>query len=140
MLPFVRGKAFFYQGGLVDKLIGGWQLTSIVNISSGPPISIKDINWTFNRTGRSNRQTANSPLTPSQIDDLIGIFHQTGVVYFIDPSLIGPDARPQTATSKGRPTRSSRVRSFSGLSRERRACFRGRSSTLPDTSTGTRDF
>jgi len=90
-LPFGRGKAFFNQGGWVDKFAGGWQVTSIVNISSGAPISIKDINGTLNRTGRSNRQTANSSLTPSQIDDLIGIYHQNGVVYFIDPSVIGPN-------------------------------------------------
>lgn len=102
-LPFGRGRAFFNQGGIVDKLIGGWQLTSIVNISSGPPISIKDINGTLNRTGRSNRQTANSSLTPGQIDDLIGIFHQDGVVYFIDPSVIGPDGSATNGNLEGTP-------------------------------------
>jgi len=102
-LPFGRGKSFLNQGGLVDKFVGGWQVTSIVNISSGAPISIKDINGTLNRTGRSNRQTANSPLTPSQIDDLIGIFHQDGVVYFIDPSVIGPNGSATNGNLEGTP-------------------------------------
>ena len=51
-------KAFLNGGGVVDKIFGGWQLTSIFNISSGTPISLKDTNGTLNRTGRSPRQTA----------------------------------------------------------------------------------
>jgi hypothetical protein len=90
-LPFGSGKPFLNQGGWVDKVMGGWQVTSILNISSGAPISIKDINGTLNRTGRSNRQTANSSLSPSEIESLIGIFEQNGVIYFIDPSVIGPN-------------------------------------------------
>jgi len=90
-LPFGKGKAFFNQGGVVDKVLGGWQITGIMNISSGAPISIKDINGTLNRTGRSNRQTANSSLTESQIKDLVGIYHLNGRVFYIDPSVIGPD-------------------------------------------------
>ncbi len=90
-LPFGKGKPFLNQGGIVDKIFGGFQLTTIMNISSGAPISIKDINGTLNRTGRSNRQTANSSLTPDQIADLIGINFVDGRVYFIDPSVIGPD-------------------------------------------------
>ncbi|REJ78173.1 MAG: hypothetical protein DWQ47_17675 [Acidobacteria bacterium] len=102
-LPFGNGKPFLNQGGWVDTVLGGWQLTSIVNISSGPPISIKDINGTLNRTGRSNRQTANSSLSPQQIDDLIGIFHQNGVIYFIDPSVIGPNGSATNGNLEGTP-------------------------------------
>ena len=90
-LPFGKGKRFFNQGGIVDKIIGGWQLTSIVNISSGAPISIKDVNGTLNRTGRSARQTANSSLTQDQIREQVGIFQQNGTIYFINPALIGPN-------------------------------------------------
>lgn len=90
-LPFGKNKRFFNQGGWVDRLVGGVQFTSIINVSSGPPISIKDINGTLNRLGRSNRQTANSNLTTAQIQDLIGIFHQNGRVYYINPSVIAPD-------------------------------------------------
>ncbi len=90
-LPFGKGKRFLNEGGLVDKLFGGIQFTSIVNVSSGVPISIKDINGTLNRLGRSNRNTANSSLSTSEIQNLIGIFHQNGRVYFINPSVIAPD-------------------------------------------------
>ncbi|MEZ5427424.1 MAG: TonB-dependent receptor [Pyrinomonadaceae bacterium] len=95
-LPFGKGKAFFNQGGVVDKIIGGWQLTSIVNISSGVPITILDPNGTLNRTGRSPRQTAFSNLTTQQIQDLIGRFDVNGTIYWINPSVIAPDG---TATN-----------------------------------------
>ncbi|MGE3465503.1 MAG: hypothetical protein AB7J13_01105, partial [Pyrinomonadaceae bacterium] len=88
-LPFGRGKYFLNQGGIVDKIFGGWQLTSIINISSGTPISILDPNGTLNRTGRSPRQTAFSNLTTSQIQNLIGRYEVNGVIYWIDPSVIG---------------------------------------------------
>ena len=108
-LPFGKGKAFFNQGGLVDKLLGGWQLTTIVNISSGAPLSIKDINGTLNRNGggRTSRQTANSSLTEDQIRDLVGLnFAPDGRIYFIDPSVIGPNGSATNgnveATADGR--------------------------------------
>ncbi len=89
-LPFGRGKRFLNQGGIVNSIFGGFQLTSIINVSSGAPISIYDRNGTLNRTGRSNRQTAFSNLTTQQIKDLIGIFKQPdGTIYFINPSVIG---------------------------------------------------
>ena len=89
-MPFGRGKRFLNQGGIVNAIFGGFQLTSIINISSGIPITITDPNGTLNRTGRSGRQTAFSNLTTQQIKDLIGIFRQpNGTIYFIDPSVIG---------------------------------------------------
>lgn len=91
-LPLGRGKPFLNRGGVVDAVFGGWQLTSIINISSGVPISIKDVNGTLNRTGRSNRQTANSSLTIDEIRSLLGIyFADDGTIYYIDPSVIGPN-------------------------------------------------
>lgn len=102
-LPFGKGKRFFNQGGFADKILGGWQVTSILNISSGAPISIKDINGTLNRTGRSNRQTADSSLSESEIRDLIGIYRRNGVIYFIDPSVIGPDGSATNGNLLGTP-------------------------------------
>ncbi|HUF03349.1 MAG TPA: TonB-dependent receptor [Aridibacter sp.] len=100
-LPFGQGRPFLNQGGLVDKIFGGWQLTSIINISSGTPISIKDINGTLNRTGRSNRQTADSSLTIDQIRNLLGIRFVNGVIYYIDPSVIGPDGSATNGNLEG---------------------------------------
>jgi hypothetical protein len=60
-LPFGRGRYFLGNaGGVLDRLIGGWQITSIVQFASGPPLSILDPRGTLNRAGRSGNQTANS--------------------------------------------------------------------------------
>lgn len=90
-LPFGKDKTFLNQGGLVDALFGGYQLSSIVQYVSGAPISIRDPRGTLNRAGRSPRQTAFSNLTNAQIKDLIGIFRTPNGVFFINPSVIAPD-------------------------------------------------
>lgn len=89
-LPFGRGRRYLNTGGIVDKVLGGWEFTSIVRISSGAPFSILDTRGTLNRTGRSSRQTALSSLSRAQIKDLIGIFRTPDGVFFIDPSVINP--------------------------------------------------
>lgn len=98
-LPFGKGKKFLNGGGISDKFFGGWQFTSIFNISSGTPISILDPNGTLNRTGRSPRQTAFSNLTAAQIQDLIGRFEVNGVIYWINPAVIAPSGGPGAGTA-----------------------------------------
>ncbi len=90
-LPFGKGRKFFNQGGLVDALFGGFQLTSIIQYATGAPISIRDPRGTLNRAGRAGRQTAFSNLTKDQIKNLIGIFRTPNGIYFINPSVIAPD-------------------------------------------------
>ncbi len=100
-LPFGKGKPFLNEGGLINAIFGGIQFTSIINYSSGVPISIKDINGTLNRIGRSNRQTAFSNLTAEQIRDLTGLFFQNGRIYFINPSVIAPDGTAHGGSVEG---------------------------------------
>jgi hypothetical protein len=101
-LPFGSGRTFF--GGanrFVDALIGGWQISPILTISSGAPISIFDPRGTFNRAGRSGRQTALTSLTKDQIKDLVGLVkleagNPQGLpagIYFIDPAVINRSGR-----------------------------------------------
>lgn len=91
-LPFGKGKRFINQGGIVDKIFGGWQLTSIINYSSGVPISLYDPRGTLNRTGRSGRQTATSSLTLDQIRDLVRLtILPNGTITYIDQSILGPN-------------------------------------------------
>lgn len=89
-LPFGKGRRFLNSGGFAGRIFGGWELTSIVRISSGAPFSILDTRGTLNRTGRSARQTANSSLSEDQIRDLIGVFRTPEGVFFINPSVINP--------------------------------------------------
>jgi hypothetical protein len=89
-LPFGKGRRWMDTGGVADKFLGGWQVTSIIRVASGAPISITDPRGTLNRAGRSTLQTANSNLTKDQIKDLIGIFRTPEGVFFINPSVINP--------------------------------------------------
>ena len=109
-LPFGRDHRFLDRGGLLDALVGGWQLSTIIHWQSGTPISLISPRGTFNRAGRSARGMAFSDLTQDQIQDLFGI--QTlpnGRVYYVDPSVIdpatgravGPDTLANSASFNG---------------------------------------
>lgn len=89
-LPFGQGKRFLDHGGLADKLFGGWELSGIVQWTSGSPVTFVDNRGTFNRTGRSGRQTAVTNLTGEQIAALGGVFEANGAIYFINPSVVNP--------------------------------------------------
>ena len=97
-LPFGKGKYFWNDsGGAVDRLVGGWQLGGILRINTGTPLTIVDPRGTLNRVGRSANQTAVTNLTNDQISNLIGIFNQNGIVYYINPSVINADGRGAAA-------------------------------------------
>lgn len=42
-LPFGRGKRWLSSGGVVDKLVGGWQVQGIYSAQSGPPIGFGNV-------------------------------------------------------------------------------------------------
>jgi Carboxypeptidase regulatory-like domain/TonB dependent receptor-like, beta-barrel len=90
-LPFGDGKRWLNRGGLMNAIVGGWQLASIVKWQSGAPLSIRSPRGTFNRTGRSGRQTAVTSLSEDQIKDLLGYFEQGDSIYFINPSVVDPN-------------------------------------------------
>ena len=101
-LPFGAGRTFFSGAkGVVNAIIGGWQISPILTIGSGAPISFVDPRGTFNRAGRSGRQTAVTSLTKDQIKDLVGIFkvepgNDRGLpagIYYINPAVINTSGR-----------------------------------------------
>jgi carboxypeptidase family protein len=92
-LPFGEGKRWLSGTGLTNGLVGGWQVATIVKWQSGAPLSIRSARGTFNRTGRSGRQTAVTSLTKKQIEALFGVREVNGNIYFIDPAVIGSDGR-----------------------------------------------
>jgi Carboxypeptidase regulatory-like domain len=56
-LPVGKGKRFLNQGGIVDVLLGGWQVSSIVTLQSGNPMNVRvggDQSNTGSFAGRMN--------------------------------------------------------------------------------------
>jgi hypothetical protein len=92
-LPFGKGKRFLDQGGFVNALFGGFQFSSIINLSSGAPLGVIDPRSTAAITGRSTRQSAISSLTTNEIKDLTGIFNTPNGIYFVNPSILNAQAR-----------------------------------------------
>jgi hypothetical protein len=89
-LPFGKNRTFLNQGGIVDKIFGGWEVSGILQWTSGTPISIVDPRGTFNTAARSARQPAQSNLSAEQIGALGGLYEANGRIYFINPSVVGP--------------------------------------------------
>ena len=87
-LPFGNGKRWLNQGGWVDRVFGGFQFSSILNISSGVPTTVIDARGTLNRAGRSALQPASSSLTEAQIAKLFGVFKTPNGVFVINPSVL----------------------------------------------------
>ncbi|MEP7039347.1 MAG: TonB-dependent receptor [Acidobacteriota bacterium] len=98
-LPFGKGKHFLDQGGWVDRVIGGFQFTSIINLVSGPPISVIDPRSTSTITFQSGRQSATTSLTLPELKKLTGTFRTPNGIYFFDPKILCA-----TATAPGQPT------------------------------------
>ena len=95
-LPFGKGKMFLNNGGIIDKVFGGFELSGLVQMGSGSPISFVDTRGTLNRGARSGRQTPLSSLTNAQIRALGGVYEANGNIYFLNPSIIGSDGRAST--------------------------------------------
>ncbi len=93
-LPFGKGKPFLNSGGIVNAIFGGWELSGIMQWTTGAPVTIVDPRGTFNTGGRSARQTANSSLSIEEIRALTGVFEANGNIYWINPSILGPTGAP----------------------------------------------
>jgi hypothetical protein len=91
-LPFGSGRRFLAGGGVVDKVLGGWQVGGIVNLQSGQPLSIVSARGTYNRAGRSANNTVNlSGIGISDLKARTGEFRLAdGRVSMFDASLSGP--------------------------------------------------
>ena len=87
-LPFGKGKKFLNTGGAANLLVGGWQLSSIVTLSSGIPVSIIDNSGTLNRGARSTYQSATSSLSANEIKKITGIYKTPNGIFFIDPKVL----------------------------------------------------
>lgn len=99
-LPFGKGKWFLNKGGWVEKVFGGFQFSSIINLSSGPPMSITDPRATASvASSQFSGQTAISTLTTDEIKALTGIFKTPNGIYFFNPKILFATANPPAGSN-----------------------------------------
>jgi len=88
-LPFGKGHLLSVNR-VVDRVIGGWRLGSIMVWQSGAPFSILSSRGTLNREARSYYNTAVTSLNMSQLDNVVK-FQMTGNgPMIVTPSAINP--------------------------------------------------
>lgn len=98
-LPFGQGKRFLNYGGIADKILGGWEISGLGQWQSGAPITFVDARGTYNRAGRSGRQTPQSSLTNDQIQGMTGVFEANGNIYWFDPSILNSNGQASAGYS-----------------------------------------
>ena len=86
-LPF--GPDRRWNKSRLEKLIGGWTISSIFTWQSGAPVSILSGRGTINRVGRGEN-TAVSNLTREQLDEIVGFRMTADGPFFIAESAINP--------------------------------------------------
>lgn len=96
-LPFGQGRRWVNGSGMLNGLIGDWQVSGVLAWQSGSPMTIYSGRGTGNRIGRSDCavftvcNTAFSTLTAEQIRAKMGVFTGSdGRLYWIDPAVIDP--------------------------------------------------
>ncbi len=71
-LPFGKGKAFLNEGGIANKIVGGWQINGITAMQTGPPFTLA--------TSGDNAAIGSSAQRPNVVaDPYAGI--DTGAAY-----------------------------------------------------------
>jgi Carboxypeptidase regulatory-like domain len=84
-LPVGRGRQFLNQNGVVDKVLGGWTVGSIVTYESGEPSQLTGENNTYNDYGDSGI-TLNG-VTGAQLQKAVGVYRVPGQTF---ANLINP--------------------------------------------------
>ncbi len=93
-LPIGRSRRFFgNMNKIADAIIGGWQISPILKVASGAPITITDVRGTLNRAGRSGRQTALTSLSKEQVKALTGLRINADNIWFVDPTITNTTGR-----------------------------------------------
>jgi hypothetical protein len=100
-LPFGSGRKWL-QNGVLEKIAGGWTVSTIVTFQSGTPFRITGNNNTFNNLRDGGLVLAG--ITPQDIQDRIGLyFDNAGLAYFLPPDWINQVKADGTLASNNVP-------------------------------------
>ena len=89
-LPFGHGKRFLNRAGLIDRLVGGWEIHGIARIQSGRPFILDAGRGTFNQFGSG----VIPKISRGELQSMGKIVKSPDKkVYTCDLKLVGPDGR-----------------------------------------------
>lgn len=71
-LPFGEGRAFANQAGIVDKIVGGWTLSSIVTLQTGTPFRLSSGFWSIAQGGDSG--VVLNGITGKDLQESVGVY------------------------------------------------------------------
>ncbi len=101
-LPFGKGRSFLNNSnGVVDRLVGGWSMGSIVTWTTGVPFYVASGRATFN-SGTANIGAQLVGISFADFKKNVGLFKTPGGIFFINPNLLDltRDASGKVTTSK----------------------------------------
>lgn len=75
-LPFGKGRKFFNHGGVVDRVIGGWNVATILTLQSGFPFRVLGGFSTFNNIADGGVNLTG--ITKEQLQSQIGVYRVPG--------------------------------------------------------------
>ena len=88
-LPFGNGRRWLADtNGVVDRLIGGWTLGSIITWQSRPPFYVASNRTTFNNFNAGNNPADLVGISFEEFKKNLGVFRTPTGVYFINPALL----------------------------------------------------
>jgi hypothetical protein len=101
-LPFGKGRQWLASNDALDKIVGGWTVSTIVTFQTGAPFRIVGNNNTFNNL-RDGGILLNG-ITAKDIQDQVGLyFNAAGQPYFLPPDWVAQVKADGTITSNNVP-------------------------------------
>ena len=88
-LPFGNGKTFLSgSNGVVDRIVGGWTIGSIVTWATGVPFFVSSGRATFNSFNPGNNPAQLVGISFEEFKKNVGLYKTPGGVLFINPDLL----------------------------------------------------
>jgi hypothetical protein len=96
-LPFGKGRHFMGGShGVVNQLIGGWTVGSIVSWQGRPPFFVAAGRSTFNSFNTGNNPAQLVGISFADFKNALGVFRTPAGVFFINPNLLDIVTNPTT--------------------------------------------
>jgi hypothetical protein len=88
-LPFGNGRRYFTgSNGVVNRIVGGWSVGSIVVWQTRPPIYVASNRSTFNNFNPGNNPVDLVGMTFAEFKKNLGVYRTAQGIFFINPALL----------------------------------------------------